>query len=107
MASTRRNPSGLSLNNRGSRISLRRSRHATHRLSARRVPGRPAGPPHECSVTSPHWGYIRELIEVITLAQTGKIQMLVEHFTLDPADKAYQLLHDGKVRGRAVVTAHS
>ena len=63
-------------------------------------------PPHECSVTSPYWGSIPELIEVITLAQTGKIQMLVEHFTLDHADEAYQLLHDGKIRGRAVITPH-
>jgi propanol-preferring alcohol dehydrogenase len=44
---------------------------------------------------------------VITLAQTGKIRMLVEHFTLDHADEAYQLLRDGKIRGRAVITPHS
>ena len=64
-------------------------------------------PPHECSVASPYWGSIPELIEVITLAQTGKIQMLVERFTLDQADQVYQLLHDGKIRGRAVITPHS
>ena len=64
-------------------------------------------PPHECSVTSPYWGSIPELIDVITLAQTGKIRMLVEHFTLDHADEAYQLLRDGKIRGRAVITPHS
>ena len=29
---------------------------------------------------SPFWGTIPELIEVISLAQTGKITMLVEHF---------------------------
>ena len=33
--------------------------------------------------------------------------MLVEHFTLDHADEAYQLLRDGKIRGRAVITPHS
>jgi propanol-preferring alcohol dehydrogenase len=63
-----------------------------------------SNPPHECSVASPFWGSIPELIEVISLAQTGKIKMLVEHFTLDGAAHAYQLLHDGKIQGRAVIT---
>jgi propanol-preferring alcohol dehydrogenase len=63
-----------------------------------------SSPPHECSVASPFWGSIPELIEVISLAQTGKIKMLVEHFALADAAHAYRLLHDGKIRGRAVVT---
>ena len=64
-------------------------------------------PPHECSVVSPFWGSIPELIEVINLAHTGKIQMLVEHFPLDRAAEAYQLLRDGKMQGRAVITPHN
>jgi propanol-preferring alcohol dehydrogenase len=64
-------------------------------------------PPHECSVASPFWGSIPELIEVIHLAQTGKIHMQVEHFPLDRADEAYQLLHDGKIQGRAVITPNN
>ena len=48
-----------------------------------------------------------ELIEVINLAQTGKIKMLVEHFPLDRAAEAYHLLHDGKIQGRAVITPNS
>ena len=63
-----------------------------------------ASPPHECSVASPFWGTIPELIEVISLAQTGKIKMLVEHFPLDRAAEAYDLLHHGKIQGRAVIT---
>ena len=63
-----------------------------------------SSPPHECSVASPFWGSIPELIEVISLAQAGKITMLVEHFTLDDAAHAYHLLHDGKIQGRAVIT---
>jgi propanol-preferring alcohol dehydrogenase len=66
-----------------------------------------ASPPHECCVTSPFWGSIPELIEVITLAQTGKIQMLIDHFPLERADEAYHLLHDGKIHGRAVITPHT
>lgn len=63
-----------------------------------------SSPPHECSVASPYWGSLTELTEVITLAQQGKIKMLVEHFPLERAGAAYQLLHDGKIHGRAVVT---
>ena len=63
-----------------------------------------ASPPHECSVASPFWGTIPELIDVISLAQTGKITMLVEHFPLDRAADAYDLLHHGKIQGRAVIT---
>jgi propanol-preferring alcohol dehydrogenase len=65
-----------------------------------------SSPPHECAIASPFWGTIPELIEVISLAQTGKIKMLVEHFALDDAPHAYELLHDGKIQGRAVITPH-
>jgi alcohol dehydrogenase, propanol-preferring len=61
-------------------------------------------PPHECAVASAFWGSIPELIEVIDLAQAGTIDMLVEHFPLDHAGQAYQLLHDGQITGRAVIT---
>jgi propanol-preferring alcohol dehydrogenase len=60
-------------------------------------------PAKECSVASPYWGSIPELMEVITLAQAGKIKMLVEHFPLEKAAEAYHLLHDGKIQGRAVM----
>jgi propanol-preferring alcohol dehydrogenase len=62
------------------------------------------GPAKECSVSAPYWGYIPELIEVVSLAQAGKIKMLVEHFPLGRAAEAYHLLHDGKIKGRAVIT---
>jgi alcohol dehydrogenase, propanol-preferring len=60
--------------------------------------------PHECSATAPYWGSIPELVEVVSLARAGKIKMLVEHFPLDRAAEVYHLLHDGKIRGRAVIT---
>jgi len=59
--------------------------------------------PHECSVASPYWGSITELMEVVSLAQAGKIKMLLEHFPLERAGEAYDLLHDGKIGGRAVI----
>jgi propanol-preferring alcohol dehydrogenase len=43
-------------------------------------------------------------MEVVSLAQTGKIKMLVEHFPLERASEAYDLLHHGKIQGRAVIT---
>jgi alcohol dehydrogenase, propanol-preferring len=60
-------------------------------------------PAQECSVASPYWGSIPELMEVVSLAQAGKIKMLVEHFPLEQASNAYHLLHDGKIQGRAVM----
>ncbi len=68
------------------------------------LPVKFGSPAKECSVSSPYWGYITELMEVVDLAQAGKIKMLVEHFPLEQADKAYHLLHDGKIQGRAVIT---
>ena len=41
---------------------------------------------------------------MVNLAQTGKIRMLVEHVPLERVGAAYQLLHDGKIKGRAVIT---
>jgi alcohol dehydrogenase, propanol-preferring len=60
-------------------------------------------PAKECAVASPYWGSIPELMEVISLAQAGKIKMLVEQFPLEKAAEAYHLLHDGKIQGRAVI----
>jgi propanol-preferring alcohol dehydrogenase len=61
-------------------------------------------PKHECSVASPYWGSIAELMEVVALAQAGKIEMLVEPFPLERVGEAYQLLREGKIQGRAVIT---
>jgi propanol-preferring alcohol dehydrogenase len=60
-------------------------------------------PAKECSVASPYWGSIPELMEVVSLAQAGKIKMLTEQFPLERASEAYHLLHDGKIQGRAVI----
>ena len=60
-------------------------------------------PAKECSVAAPYWGSITELMEVVSLAQAGKIKMLVEHFPLERVTEAYHRLHDGKIQGRAVM----
>jgi propanol-preferring alcohol dehydrogenase len=58
---------------------------------------------YDVAVRSPYWGSRPELIEVLELARLGQISVEVERVSLDEAPKAYQLLHDGKIRGRAVV----
>ncbi|MEV5956082.1 NAD(P)-dependent alcohol dehydrogenase [Streptomyces sp. NPDC051987] len=65
-----------------------------------------ASPPHECAVAAPYWGSIPELMDVVTLAQQQKVRLLVEHFPLERAPEAYQLLRTGKIQGRAVITPH-
>jgi propanol-preferring alcohol dehydrogenase len=47
-----------------------------------------------------------QLVEVVSLAEAEKISMLVERFPLERADETYRLLHDGKIKGRAVITPH-
>ncbi|MFI1918103.1 NAD(P)-dependent alcohol dehydrogenase [Nocardia sp. NPDC020380] len=59
--------------------------------------------PYEVSVTAPYWGSRTELIEVLDLARAGVISVHTETYPLEDAPIAYQHLHDGKVRGRAVI----
>jgi propanol-preferring alcohol dehydrogenase len=73
-------------------------------ISGGALPVNFTSPQKECSVAAPFWGSIPELLEVVSLAQTGKIKMLVEYFPLERTGEAYHLLHDGKIQGRAVIT---
>lgn len=59
--------------------------------------------PFGASVRAPYWGSRSELIEVLDLARTGSVGVHVEQYTLDTAVEAYEKLHKGEVRGRAVV----
>jgi len=59
--------------------------------------------PYEASVRSPYWGYRSELFEVLELARSGAIHVETEVFSLDDAPKAYEKLHTGALRGRAVI----
>ncbi|MFE8938369.1 NAD(P)-dependent alcohol dehydrogenase [Streptomyces sp. NPDC007872] len=60
-------------------------------------------PAYEVSVASPYWGTRAELIEVLDLARAGAVDVHVETYALDDAPKAYERLHEGRVRGRAVI----
>lgn len=57
----------------------------------------------DVGVRAPYWGSRSELIEVLELARSGAISVEVETFSLDDAPRAYELLHTGKITGRAVI----
>jgi propanol-preferring alcohol dehydrogenase len=63
----------------------------------------PDGVPFETRVVMPFWGTRAELSEVIALARAGRIRAHVERFSLTQAPEAYDKLHKGGLRGRAVV----
>jgi propanol-preferring alcohol dehydrogenase len=59
--------------------------------------------PWETKVRAPYWGSRSELFEVLDLARGGLIHVETERFSLDEAPTAYERLHAGTLRGRAVV----
>jgi alcohol dehydrogenase, propanol-preferring len=59
--------------------------------------------PFECRVTAPYWGTRDELIDLVDLARRGVITVEVERFSFDETPTAYARLHEGSIRGRAVV----
>lgn len=61
-------------------------------------------PPYGCQVTVPYWGSRTELMEVIALAEAGRIHVEVQSHPLEQAVQVYEALREGKVRGRAVLT---
>lgn len=61
------------------------------------------GLPYEVSVSTTYWGSIPELIEVVELAEQGRIVSQVQTFPFSRALDALEALHAGKVEGRAVV----
>jgi len=60
-------------------------------------------PPYGCEVVIPYWGSRTELMEVIALAEAGRISAEVETFPLDEAVDVYQRLREGRIHGRAVL----
>lgn len=60
--------------------------------------------PNDAAVQTPYWGSRSELIEVFELAHRGQISVNVEQFNIADGETAYQRLHDGTLRGRAVIT---
>jgi propanol-preferring alcohol dehydrogenase len=59
--------------------------------------------PYEASLATTYWGTLPELMEVIALAEAGRIKTHVEKFPLDQGSEAYHLLKSGQIAGRAVI----
>ena len=59
--------------------------------------------PYDAAFRAPYWGTRAELIEVLDLARDGSVSVHVETYSLQEAPKAYERLHAGRVRGRAVI----
>jgi alcohol dehydrogenase, propanol-preferring len=59
--------------------------------------------PYDAAFRAPYWGTRSELIEVLDLARDGSVSVHVETYSLQEAPKAYERLHAGRVRGRAVI----
>lgn len=57
-------------------------------------------------MTMPYSGTRGELMEVLALAQAGKIHLHIETFPLTDALEVYQRLRDGRIEGRAVLLPH-
>jgi propanol-preferring alcohol dehydrogenase len=60
-------------------------------------------PRYEVSVASTYWGSLPELVEVIELAEAGRIRAHVQPFSLGDAPEAYEAMRAGTLRGRAVI----
>jgi propanol-preferring alcohol dehydrogenase len=60
--------------------------------------------PYEVNLTSPYWGTRSELIEVLALAESGKLKGHITYYPIEKAAEIYEMLHAGKIVGRAVIT---
>jgi len=63
--------------------------------------------PFGCSVSTPLWGSRAELMEVIALAQSGRIHVDTQCFSFEQGPQVLQDLRDGKVVGRGVLVPDS
>ena len=61
------------------------------------------GVPYGAQVATSYWGTLPELMEIVELAQAGRIRMDVETFPLSRVSEAYDRLRRGQIRGRAVI----
>ena len=59
--------------------------------------------PFDTNFRGPYWGAIPDLVEVVEMAKRGQIKVEFEAFSLDDGAVAYERLHAGTLRGRAVI----
>jgi alcohol dehydrogenase, propanol-preferring len=59
--------------------------------------------PYGCSLTYTLGGSTKELVEVVALAESGRIRPHIEKYSLDDIDDVFRRLHDNAISGRAVL----
>jgi propanol-preferring alcohol dehydrogenase len=59
--------------------------------------------PFDVVVTTSLWGRRKELLELVEMARRGQVSIETTTYPIDEATQAYQDLHEGRIRGRAVV----
>ncbi|HRN29630.1 MAG TPA: NAD(P)-dependent alcohol dehydrogenase [Terrimesophilobacter sp.] len=59
--------------------------------------------PFDTQVQVVNWGSRSEMFEVLDLARAGVLTIETEEFAMDDGAKAYEKLHAGEIRGRAIV----
>ncbi|MEA3412148.1 MAG: NAD(P)-dependent alcohol dehydrogenase [Pseudomonadota bacterium] len=59
--------------------------------------------PYATTIGYTFGGSLIDLAEVVALAESGRVRPHVQHFAFDQIGQAYQALHEGKVKGRAVI----
>ncbi|AIF82965.1 Zn-dependent alcohol dehydrogenase [Candidatus Nitrososphaera evergladensis SR1] len=59
---------------------------------------------NEYQITGSLWGNYNELREVIELAKQGKVKHTIQTFKLEDINNAINLLRNGQITGRAVIT---
>ncbi|MEN9751565.1 MAG: hypothetical protein RLZZ600_612 [Actinomycetota bacterium] len=59
--------------------------------------------PFDVNFRGPYWGALPELVEVVEMARRGQIKVEHEVFALEDGPTAYARLHEGSLRGRAVL----
>jgi alcohol dehydrogenase, propanol-preferring len=59
--------------------------------------------PAECALTTPYWGSLPELIEIIALAESGRLKSHNTYYPLERAQEAYDAMRSGTLPGRAVI----
>lgn len=67
------------------------------------LPFRYGSIPHGCSLVSTLGGSTTELVEVVALAEAGRIEPQIERYRLDQVTEVYQKLDKGQISGRAVL----
>jgi propanol-preferring alcohol dehydrogenase len=58
---------------------------------------------HETWITSPYWGTRSEMLDVVGLAEQGKVAVHTTAYPIDQATQVYEAFFQNKIVGRAVI----